>query len=654
MKKRVMTIVVICCTLFLVGAAQSTTADGSLTVRWRSDAEANLGLPYPPNCSVAWINPVCGGTKALICPNGDGSSLEVTVRDAFNAPISGATVTAALATSCDTCMCGGVKGTTNGLGVAILTIHMGLDVSAHTACCVVTATVSCMGITLATDTRQWLTPDLDGDCWVDYQDRDIFWDDWETAACRSDFDCDGTVYDGDYSVFMVHWGHACPTARHPHHPEILSVSQPYLAFGRQSVIVFCIVNNEGKKIPDDGVRATVSSRFGLGTLGTVTGWADTTYSVTYTAGYALGTDSISVYDPECAVEQYAWTTVDIIIPAPKIVSVEDVPGDQGGKVTVRWTRSGLDVTPDSIITYYSVWRSLDGITAERLADIVLVSLADVGGDFAGPGYRVTNTQDRTYYWEWIGNVPAHYFEGYSFASPTLMDSTGINPGWHYFLVSAHTRYGNVFRDSEVDSGYSVDNLSPNPPQGLAGEYSFPPARVLITWRHGRETDISHYVVYKGDNESFVPNEANRAGTPADTFFVDTSFDPGASYYKVGAWDIHQNESGYSLLRPEEITGVSHSPTVPTTTQLEQNVPNPFNPMTVIRFAVAKPGWVKLVVYDVTGRPVRVLVNGVREASRYEVRWDGRDDSGVMVASGVYMYVLDAPGYSETKKMVLLK
>ena len=88
--------------------------------------------------------------------------------------------------------------------------------------------------------------------------------------------------------------------------------------------------------------------------------------------------------------------------------------------------------------------------------------------------------------------------------------------------------------------------------------------------------------------------------------------------------------------------------------LEQNVPNPFNPVTAIRFAVAEPGTVRLVVYDVGGRPVRVLVEGVRQASWHEATWDGRDDSGQAVASGVYVYQLERPGYTESKKMVLLR
>lgn len=86
----------------------------------------------------------------------------------------------------------------------------------------------------------------------------------------------------------------------------------------------------------------------------------------------------------------------------------------------------------------------------------------------------------------------------------------------------------------------------------------------------------------------------------------------------------------------------------------QNFPNPFNPLTTISFSLAEPGRVVLRIFDVAGRPVRTLVDGWRDAQRYEVTWDGRDDTGRVVASGVYLYQLVAPGCAETKKMVLLR
>jgi len=343
-------------------------------------------------------------------------------------------------------------------------------------------------------------------------------------------------------------------------------------------------------------------------------------------------------------------------PLPSIAFVRDVPDDQGGYVAVAWNGSSRDVQGTTIIAYYSIWRALpQEVVMSLVESIQPVRVSVFTEDLRGSSIRVTSDGVAEQYWELIGKVDAHGLKSYSFTAHTLFDSTSVCNAYHSFFVSAHTADFSVYWDSAPDSGYSVDNLSPDPPTGLAGDYNYPPGELLITWDESTEADLSHYAVYKGNSESFVPSPSNRIGAPEDTTFVDSSFDPNVSnYYKISAWDIHENESRYSLLRPEEITGAGAVPAVPAITALEQNVPNPFNPLTLIRFAVASPGWVELRVYDVVGRPVRKLAEGTRAVGRYEVTWDGRDDDGVSVASGVYMYELRAPGRVESKKMVLLK
>ncbi len=83
-------------------------------------------------------------------------------------------------------------------------------------------------------------------------------------------------------------------------------------------------------------------------------------------------------------------------------------------------------------------------------------------------------------------------------------------------------------------------------------------------------------------------------------------------------------------------------------------PNPFNPTTAIGYTMVAAGVAEIVVYDVRGRLVRTLVSGRVSAGYNEVVWDGRDDSGNRVASGVYLYQLRAGNVVETKKMVMLK
>ena len=88
-----------------------------------------------------------------------------------------------------------------------------------------------------------------------------------------------------------------------------------------------------------------------------------------------------------------------------------------------------------------------------------------------------------------------------------------------------------------------------------------------------------------------------------------------------------------------------------------NYPNPFNPRTRISYtvpaaAVQEP--VRLDVYDVAGRLVRVLVNGVQEPGVHQVEWDGADASGVPVASGVYLYRLQTGRHLQVRRMLLMK
>jgi hypothetical protein len=89
-------------------------------------------------------------------------------------------------------------------------------------------------------------------------------------------------------------------------------------------------------------------------------------------------------------------------------------------------------------------------------------------------------------------------------------------------------------------------------------------------------------------------------------------------------------------------------------KLSQNSPNPFNPITTIKFTIPKDGNVQLVVFDASGRRVRTLVDEPLRANFYQVRWNGLNDAGRSVASGVYFYRLQAGRNVQSKKMLLLR
>ncbi len=106
-----------------------------------------------------------------------------------------------------------------------------------------------------------------------------------------------------------------------------------------------------------------------------------------------------------------------------------------------------------------------------------------------------------------------------------------------------------------------------------------------------------------------------------------------------------------------VTGfaVGMGPT-PVTATLKEDSPGPFDPATTIRYTLVRPGRVSLRVYDAGGRLVRTLVDEFQSPADGPgiVKWDGADDTGNPVSSGVYFYRLVAPGVKEKRKVVLLK
>ncbi|MCH9031277.1 MAG: T9SS type A sorting domain-containing protein [candidate division Zixibacteria bacterium] len=103
-------------------------------------------------------------------------------------------------------------------------------------------------------------------------------------------------------------------------------------------------------------------------------------------------------------------------------------------------------------------------------------------------------------------------------------------------------------------------------------------------------------------------------------------------------------------------GTSVASAKPTSFSLDQNFPNPFNPSTKINYDILNAGLVKLEIYNVLGQRVRILVNEHKEAASYTVEWDGRDNNGGKVSSGVYFYKVNANNgeFVQTRKMVMLK
>ena len=93
---------------------------------------------------------------------------------------------------------------------------------------------------------------------------------------------------------------------------------------------------------------------------------------------------------------------------------------------------------------------------------------------------------------------------------------------------------------------------------------------------------------------------------------------------------------------------------PTDFALRQNFPNPFNPTTIIQYALPKASQVRIEVYNVLGQRVRTLVDETQRPGYKTINWDGRDDAGNEVSSGVYFCRIQAGSFEESRKMTLLK
>lgn len=129
-------------------------------------------------------------------------------------------------------------------------------------------------------------------------------------------------------------------------------------------------------------------------------------------------------------------------------------------------------------------------------------------------------------------------------------------------------------------------------------------------------------------------------------YEDGDLEPGTTYrYRI---EFIDGTDRMVLFETEDIT-------VPALRlALHQNVPNPFNPMTSIRYVLPEDGYVRLDVYDVSGRHVRTLVDAFRARGEYTIDWNGIDGQGGPVSSGVYFYRLYAGKHVLNRKMVLLR
>jgi hypothetical protein len=176
---------------------------------------------------------------------------------------------------------------------------------------------------------------------------------------------------------------------------------------------------------------------------------------------------------------------------------------------------------------------------------------------------------------------------------------------------------------------------------LKPQYSWDPSHGTVNYQTGRIEGSFYHTCDAGSDKvhvGYMPANQHRQITMSGNSFHDT--------FSLAAVHI------YKISKKGESSITAHS--VPIRFSLYQNYPNPFNPSTKIDFMVATKENIKLVIYDLLGRQIRTLVDGIVASGTQSVFWDGRDTQGKTVSSGVYFYSIDHKGQRIAKQMVLIK
>lgn len=181
--------------------------------------------------------------------------------------------------------------------------------------------------------------------------------------------------------------------------------------------------------------------------------------------------------------------------------------------------------------------------------------------------------------------------------------------------------------------------------------------------------LNGWIDFRGDGDwtsagdQILVNTPLTAGTNVLQFFVPADLFPFDRYARF-RFSTERNLRSYGLAVDGEVEDylVRIAPSdvddpesvLPFQNRLTRNFPNPFNPSTRIGYSLARPGRVRLTVFDLAGREIAVLVESSMPAGNHSAVWDGRDGSGRPVPGGLYLCRVEAPGFTQTRKMLMVK
>ncbi len=352
-------------------------------------------------------------------------------------------------------------------------------------------------------------------------------------------------------------------------------------------------------------------------------------------------------------EQYCWSPLELI------------PGGQHSQFSPGWIYGGWS-TIDSDVTIYP---NCDGY---RLAT----------GATDWEGLVLTQGPNSDY------DLSIHHaLVGVKEGFDDYLDSSHFSSGkTDYVLFNNNILAAGVYDIGVENIGggedYTIEAVGstslPVPVSGRHGPYSMPVANMLHLYNVYLEQDLyafrldnlagmvdwgmalhSHDIFYQSRHDSEPGGSAYLNG-PGDAEFFTMDI-PVAGWYglavfKTGPFEFDKDGT-YRLTIMQgisDVPDVTDLPDLPKATALAGIHPNPFNPRTEISFELATAATVELAIYDLKGARVRRLVSEPMPAGRHQVVWNGEDDTGQRVASGVYLARFTAGDHHQVKKVVMVK
>jgi hypothetical protein len=183
-------------------------------------------------------------------------------------------------------------------------------------------------------------------------------------------------------------------------------------------------------------------------------------------------------------------------------------------------------------------------------------------------------------------------------------------------------------------------------------------QVTLRWVTESETDNLGFNIYRSLNKTEhyrkingrIIEGAGNSSQQHEYTFVDKDIVRGFTYwYKLEDVDYEGNPVMHGPISPQEAAKEQVLEF-----RLNPAYPNPFNPVTHIAYEIPQDGNVKLVVYDLNGKTIRTLVNAEQKAGQYQLEWNGTDQSGNFVSSGVYFVSITTGNYKKTNKVIFVR